>query len=422
MAQPGIRFLRHFFPPERLSHLDVRLLALMAVIAFTQGYAGSLLTHTLPFARTSLALSEGQMSGVFAVVRAAAFAGLALSLYGDRRGRRRPLLAAFVLLPAANLATALVPGVPAFIILQSLARVGTIAVGALAIVVLAEEISPSVRSYAIGVYVLVGAMGTGFSLILLPIVDAGPEAWRILFGLSSMPLVAFPLLVVVLRESRLFTPMGARPPLAAALRGGHARHFWPMAALTMLVAAFSGPAINFALERLVDDLGWHTGDARNLLIVTSGLGTAGFLVGGRIADLIGRRPTEATALILGGLGGLGFYFFDSGYVMGPAIFLATLGATAFAPAFAAHRSELFPTDLRATATAWLNNAGILGGLVGFGVGFFAIDAWGLSNTVGALALSVLAAAALVVLLPETRGMDLSRAGAGSAAADTPGPP
>ena len=126
-----------------------------------------------------------------------------------------------------------------------------------------------------------------------------------------------------------------------------------------------------------------------------------------MADVVGRRWTQFVSIAIGVGGGIVFYQSANGWVMGAGITLSTLGAFAFAPAFAAHRSELFPTDVRATAAAWIVNAGIVGGLGGFAAGRFVVDAWGIPATITALGIVLLAASFVVFALPETRGMALT---------------
>jgi hypothetical protein len=67
---------------------------------------------------------------------------------------------------------------------------------------------------------------------------------------------------------------------------------------------------------------------------------------------------------------------------------------------------LVPTRIRATAGAWLVNASILGGLLGFVAGRTVVDAWGIPSTIAFLGGVLLAATALVSLVPETKGADL----------------
>lgn len=404
MALPA--FLR---PATPFRAADRRIVTLMAVAGFIVAFAGSLITHALPFIRRSLLITEGQMSFVFAFTRFVALAAILFSLWGDRRGRRTPFLAAFLIIPFANLATAMLPGPIFFTITQAVTRIGVMAVTGLAIVLLAEELEPRIRGYGIAVYALAAALGNGTSLLLLPIADRSDEAWRFLFGLSALGIFAFPMLARFLRESRAFRVPEYHVPLSAVIKEGHGQYVWTLGAIAFFVSAFASPALDFGLERLIDDLGWTTGSARLLVMVASGIGVTGLLAGGRLADSVGRRPTEIFAIIVGLAGGLAFYFLESGPALAVGLFLGTFGASALSPALAAHRTELFPTRMRATASAWVANSGIVGSIAGFLVGAALIDAIGLSATVGLLGIGLVVAVGLIFPLPETKGRDLTGA-------------
>jgi predicted MFS family arabinose efflux permease len=247
----------------------------------------------------------------------------------------------------------------------------------------------------------------GLGLLLLPIAEASEDAWRILFAFATLGLLVFPLLARYLPESRAFTP-AATVPFIKALGMGLSKHFWPLAGIAFFVAAFASPAFDFVLERLINDLDWESSAARFLLIVFSGIGAIGLLVGGRMADRIGRKPTTIAALVIGLVGGVGFFVLDSGWFLAASIFLATLGATMLTPSFGAQRTELFPTRIRATSSAWVTNVAIVGSIAGFATGAVLIDRIGLASTVSILGVGILIAIYLVTRLPETRGMDLVR--------------
>lgn len=400
-------------PPHPVTRREWRILSLFGIVGITQGWAGSAVTHALPFVQTEFALSDARVFDVMAIVRAVALVAIVLSWWSDHHGRRRPLLIALLILTAGNLATGLTASLASFVALQSVARIGTIAVGALAIVVLAEEVAPAIRGYAIALYSLLGSMGTGVGLLLRPLADAGPTAWRLLFLLSSAPILVIPFLTRSLGESRAFTPPLRRQRLTAVLGPAHAGRFWRMAALSFALSAFSSPVANLALIRLENGLAWSTGAASLMLVLSSTPGVIlGLLIGGRLADTVGRRPTQAIAIGVGVIGGVAFYSVE-GWLLGVAMFLATLGGSAFAPAYASHRSELFPTEIRSTAAAWLVNAAIAGGLIGFAAGRFAVDAWGLSVTIGVLGVALALAATALVGLPETKGLTIHERAAGT---------
>ncbi|MCJ7726925.1 MAG: MFS transporter, partial [Acidimicrobiia bacterium] len=385
------------------------ILALFAVVTFTQGWSGAVLTHALPFVREAFDLDDGSVFGLLSIVRAVALIGLLFSWWGDHRGRRLPLLVAFFMLGAFNLLTAFAPSYTAFIWLHAAARIGGAGLTALAIVMLAEELNPGVRSYGLGIAALFTALGTGLGLIVRVVATGSDGGWRLLFALSAIPLLVLPFLATRLKESRAYRQRSTRPALIEVFRSGLARYFWPMALLSMAVSAFTAPAANLALVRMENELGWSTLAGSVMLAITSAPGVMlGLLAGGRMADLIGRRPTEVLGAFVGVAGGLVFYFSTTPWVMAFGIFVSMVGSFAFGPAFGAHRSELFPTRIRATAGAWMVNASILGGLLGFAAGRFVVDAWGISRTIAFLGAILLAATSLLLLVPETRGTDLTR--------------
>ncbi len=401
---PLPRFLN---PTDSFNTTDRRIVFLLGIVAFVAGYGGAQMAHTLPFARLSLGLTEGNMSIVFAIVRAVSLLAVGFSIVADRRGRKEPLIIAFSLMSLSSLLTAFVPVTAIYVVSQSIVRVAVVAIAALGMVLLAEELTPGIRAYGMGLYGLAGSLGVGTGLLLLPIAEGADSAWRILFALAGLGLLAVPMLMRFLPESRAFR-RGTPISFIAALRMGLGKHFWPIAGVSFFVSAFSAPAFDFVLERLINDLEWQASAARFLLIVASGLGALGLLIGGRMADRSGRKPTALVALALGLIGGVGFYLLDSGWFLAASIFIATLGATMLTPALGAMRAELFPTRVRATSAAWVTNVAIVGSISGFLVGGALIDRIGLPNTVASLGAGLLIAMALILTLPETKGMDLIR--------------
>ncbi len=125
--RPTARLLKPLAPPVPLTRREIGILALLAAAAFSQGWASNVFTHTLAYTRVTFGLSDQGIADIEAVVRATALLALLLSWWADRHGRRGPLLLAFLLIPAANLATAFAPSLPVFAALQGVARIGTIA-------------------------------------------------------------------------------------------------------------------------------------------------------------------------------------------------------------------------------------------------------------------------------------------------------
>jgi MFS family permease len=333
---------------------------------------------------------------------------LAFSFYGDRRGRRGPFLAAFTILILANLATAFVPNPTAYTALQGIVRMSATAVGVLALVYLAEELAPAIRAYGIAIYGGAASFGAGTALFILPIAEANREAWRYLFAATAIGIVFLPLLFSKLSESRAFRDPARRVHIFSALGGSHFANFWVFALISLLAAAFSAVSLAFALERLVNELDIATTRAVAVMLIGGTAGGFGFLLGGRLADTWGRRPTAMLGLAMSLAGSLGLYWLDGEPLIIVAVAISSLGSFAAVPALGAHRNELFPTSIRATAVVWLNTIGVFGSISGLTIGRLVIDEIGLTMTVTYLGAGLFLATLLILLLPETRGRVLDQ--------------
>jgi len=400
-----MRLPRIVRPPVHPARSDLRIVALASLLGFFEGHAVAQSANTLPFVRSSLEVSAAQMSQLLGIVRLGAVVAVGISLLGDRKGRRVTLLGAFIVMLLANVATAFSPNPATYTALQTVVRMTGSAVGALALVMLAESLTPGLRAYGISVFGGAVSFGAGVALLLVPISDLGPEAWRYLYGASAAGLLVFPFVMVRLRESPLFVATDKPTPVWAPLLD--ATKFWIVAVLSFLSAGFSAPAATFAMERLVNEVGLSTPVAVGVLLAGGTLGGLGFLIGGRWSDLWGRRPVLFAALLMAGVGGVGMFRLTNPGTLAVAAAISGFGAFATVPSLGAMRNELFPTRMRATAVMWLNVAGVVGAASGLAAGNSLISRYGLSTTITALSAAMLLAAVLVLAVPETLGRDLN---------------
>ena len=401
------RLVRFMTPVRGFTRADRRLLTLMYLTGVVQGYAQTQAVNTLPFSRLTFGLSEADMSEILAIARIGALLAIAFSTVGDRIGRRLPFLMAFLMLFIATGATAFAPNPTVYTVLQGFTRMGAAAVGTLAVVLLAEQLGPENRAWGLSVYAAAVSFGSGLGLVALPIARAGDSSWRILFGMSLVGLLLYPLLNSKLPESKAFVTPEKKVSPFAALVGAQAGVFWLLAAFSFLVASFSVIVVTFALERLVNDLGWTTTWASAVMLIGGTAGGIGFFAGGRMADSMGRKATINISLLIGLLGGLGFYWFDQTILVIPSVALSSFGSFAAIPAIGAQRNELFPTAIRANALQWLNSVGVGGSIAGLAIGTITIDQYGLPMTVLMLGAGVVVAVGIMAAVPETLGSQIN---------------
>ena len=402
------RLIRLFGPVTGYRRQDRRLLVLMYLAGLFQGYAQTQAVNTLPFVRIAFGLSGADMSRLFAIARVGALVAVVYAVLGDRWGRRGPFLLSYLMLLLATGATALAIAPTLYTALQVMARMGSAAVAMLATVLLAEQVRWDNRAWAISFYATAVALGSGAGLLALPVAQMNDQGWRLLFGASVLGLPLYFLLRVRLGESQLFRYTERRTLFIYPLIGRYAGRFWPAALYSLSISAFSSVAVTFAFERLVNELGMASWGAARIMLIGGTAGGIGYFVGGRVADALGRRPTIIAALVMGLGGAVGFYWWSGPDGLLGFTALSAFGSSAALPVSAAQRTELFPTEIRATANQWLHSVAVLGSILGLSIAAYTIDLWNLSLTVTALGSGVVVAIGLQTVIPETLGNEMGQ--------------
>lgn len=400
------RVLGPLLPVKKFTPADRRIVFIIWTAGVVQGFAQSQASATLPFTRAGLGLTEGEMSLLLGIARLAAFAALPLGWIGDHKGRRRPFLWALTLVIAGGTLAGLAFEAWQFGTAQAILRTGTAGMGGLAVVLLAEQVSPQIRAYSISFYGAAVSFGAGLALMTLPLADGGGESWRIPHLMIALALLVLPFLIRNVPESHIFIEQHEERHWRELATGEWARRFWVVVVIAFLVSAFSAVALAFSTTRMIEHLGLTTGATVFIALLGGTLGGLGFFIGGHLADAWGRRRTTVASLLLALGGGLVIYWSTSIPLIVTAVMVSSFGTFAFVPAGGSHRAELFPTGLRASANTAATNLGLVGSGLGLILGIFTIDRFGLSETVTFLGVGVAIAAFLTLLLPETRGQDL----------------
>lgn len=348
------------------------------------------------------------LAGPLALLQLATLVAIPFNRWADLRGRRRLLIGAAFGYALANLASALVSDLAAFIATRVAARLLSSVEVSLAFVMVSEELPSTSRGTGLSVMSFVGALGSGAVALLLPLTGA-PFAWRWLY-VASLPALA----VVVLLRRRLHetsrflsAPLGSEP-LRVLLHRPYRRRSVLLGFL-FLITTLPAPAVTFLSTYALNDLGLQPAALTELILVAGAVGLAGYLVGGHAADRYGRR-----AVIFATTAGLPLVVLVMYGGSIPGLWLgATAGAflaAAGAPAFSAYVNELFPTSARATANAWIGACAVLGALGGLALVRLAGDyAGGLRVSILWLSAPPVAALGIIPFLPETAGRELDEA-------------
>ncbi len=388
-------------PPDRLTPRQLTVVGLLAASSMASAFINTLFTQTVAFAADDFGIDDTGVGIAGAVVRAGIIFVLPIAALADRIGRRAVIVAVGFAAPLAAAAGAVAPTFPILVATQTIGRPLGLALDFLVAVVAAEEMPRNSRAYAISVLAMASGLGAGIAVGSLPLADLGTGGWRLVYVVTLIWLLVAVSLARRLPETERFQRRHvASPPIDR-------RRFAVLAAVALLGNLFVAPASLFQNGYLEDERGYSAALIAAFTLATATPAGLGLLVGGRVADVRGRRlvitacvPVAAALLVIS--------YSVGGWPMWLAALLGGIaGAIAF-PALAVYRNELFPTGNRSLASALITTAALLGGIVGL-LGMGALLDGGLSHGVilGWLATAQLAVVAIVLLwFPETAHHEL----------------
>jgi MFS family permease len=388
-------------PPDRLTPRQLAVIGLLAASSMASAFINTLFTQTVAFAADDFGVGDSGVGIAGAVVRAGILFVLPVAALADRIGRRAVTVAVGFAAPLVAAAGAVAPTFPILVATQMIGRPLGLALDFLVAVIAAEEMPRNSRAYAISVLAMASGLGAGIAVGSLPLADLGSGGWRLVYVVTLIWLLVAISVARRLPETERFQ----RRHVASAPIDR--RRFAVLAAVALLANLFVAPASLFQNGYLEDERGYSAALIAAFTLATATPAGLGLLVGGRVADVRGRRrvitlcvPVAAALLVTSySVGGWPMWL--------TALLGAIAGAIAF-PALAVYRNELFPTGSRSLASALVTAAALLGGIVGLlGMGTLLDD--GLSHGVilGWLATAQLAVVAIVLLwFPETAHHEL----------------
>jgi MFS family permease len=131
---------------------------------------------------------------------------------------------------------------------------------------------------------------------------------------------------------------------------------------------------------------------------------AGAYAGGKLAESRGRVPMARFGLLVGATG-IALFFLGGGALLWITLAVGTIGLGLYGPSHGAFTTELFPTEVRGTAGAFLTIAAVLGSASGLLLaGYLSKPLGGIGNSVAVLAIGPLFVATFLIrYLPEAKG-------------------
>ena len=386
-----------------------RMILPLSFTGFFENYDYALISIAAPVIYGGLGVTAARFAGAVAIIRLASLFAVPVLRLADRWGRRRMLLISLVVFTVSVGLTATAWSLLAFMAFQIPARIFLTTEGSLASLVVAEEVRADRRGRAMSLLGFISQIGFGFAALLIPIVKGTVLGWRLYYLLALAPLFVVGVLRRNIPETTAFDTATAEDRVQAGWIPHIERRWWgrviAAAAFFGLGGAVGTPAFFYAATLAQDTYGWTT--RYTIIVLTSGLATfAGFMLGGRGSDRLGRRPIMRIGGLLGFTGAI-VMFSGGRWAYAPGWYLMAGGQACITALAFAYIAELVPTEIRATVTAFIVSCITVGGSVGLAVSATLIpDHIDDATLMRIFALVGVAGLALTWVLPETVGQDV----------------
>jgi MFS family permease len=399
-----------------LEQRHVRLLWLLALACFSEGYDFALLTVALPQVRHTFHLSHTHADLWIALLYLGALPALIWGRRADEHGRRGVLLIAIAGYTVASVITAASPVIEFYVAFQFVARCFIATQVAMAWTMAAEDLPAERRGLGFGVLALASACGSGFCSILQAAVLSPLNAsWRWLYVLALPFLFVALFLRRELPESNRYLAVQRRTTTATSERALLHRPFIGpllLVCVTVFLCNLTTEATIFSIDFLQTQRHLSS-SAANLLLVAAGAAALPVLtLSGGLSDRIGRRRVCVAGLLTMSGGLVVFFIVARGTLqLGLSLGLVYLGLFSAWTTGTAFAVEMFPTVLRGGASAAAAIAKLLGQSASFAIAaaLFTITKR-LEVTISVLSVGPLIGAFLIgMFFPETSNRELEDA-------------
>lgn len=403
-----------------------RLLLLLLPAALFNSYDSELRAVLLTQLKASFHVGTAAIGIANIPIGSGQFVAFFVVLLADRIGRRPILLWSILGYTVFTTLTAASWNLWSFAVFQSGAQVFIGAEFGVAVTLMAEEVPAERRGRFLSWLLLVSPLGAVLAGLLVAVGFLhNPIGWRAFFLLAAIPLLVVTVARRQLHESRAFLQASQqrsrRPgrPLVRALRDGLAVWHRPsrprvisVGTIAFLQGLASAAAVGWWTYYAEHERHFGTGTAGTFFAAAALVSVGGYVACGRIMDRFGRRPTAILYTLAAVTCSVITFQVVNRWVMLPFLIGTAFFGIGIAPVLSAFATELFPTAIRAQASAWIRNGfGNTGSVLGptlvgiLGASSAPFHSVGVAVTMLTL-LFAFAAPIVAFSLPETRGTQL----------------
>lgn len=377
------------------------LLFFVCFATLFEGYDLLIINLALPYLGADFGADSQTLGAAVGLINVGTIVAFIPVRLADRYGRRAVFLTAITGYTVFTILSAFSVGLHDFVAYQFIARMFMVTEIGLGAIILTEEMPARWRGAAVTLMFAASLGGGVLGSAVFPFLVDTELGWRMLYLIGGALVVVLAIYWKRVRETRRFVQDASlRDPTAGSLVASF-RALWTVFRPTYRNRVLAGTAIWFTVNAwsscclfffsyyVTNERGWDPGAVSYALTLGYSLAVIGYVTAGPMLDFAGRRRTAALYFTIGALSAYVCFTARSASVI-TAAYVVVLGMHALWPIAATITSEIFPTPIRGTANAVVNN------LIGrTGMALAPAVVGGLSAVLG----SVGQAVAVVVLVP-----------------------
>ncbi|TGE35203.1 MFS transporter [Desulfosporosinus fructosivorans] len=380
---------------------------------FFEGFDDAALNFVLPYITKEFHLTTEIVGYALSLVGIGALWAFFIVRMADTVGRRPIFLGCVYLYSICSLLTVFAPNIYTIIAVQLLARVFLIGCWSVGYTILAEEFSTENLGKVSGMYQMTAVLGALTIALLLPLVLKLGFTWRALYLIGALPLIPAVIFRKNLKETQAFQELqeqkkaGIKQPkedFFAVWRKPHTKYVLVMALVWLFMYFGIKGSLNFLTMRLVMELSWTPSMVSITILSQTLAGMVIINLNGRLLDKLGRKGAALVIITVGVVATIVQFNAQNFYTVIIFGMIAAGFVNSFLIVASTLTNELFPTELRANATAWSNNIiGRLGQiLVPSMIGLLAVS-MSIGHAVSiAMLMPLISLMFILVFLPETK--------------------
>lgn len=351
---------------EQLTPYLRQLLLFICVASFFEAYDVIIINLALPYLGEEFQADSQALGFAVSAISVGTIAAFLPVRLADRYGRRPVLLTVISGYTLFTVATIFCTNIYNFVVLQFIARMFMVAEVGIGSIILTEEMPARFRGRAISLMLGAGFVGGIFASLAFPYLIETWLGWRMLYLVGGLLL---PLLIVYwnrLQETRRWQEQhsqgaGQVKTIFQELRETgvifqrlYRRSLIAGTAIWFLTNFWTSAVLFFFTYYVMEERGWSPELVGQVMPLAAIIGLAGYLLSGPLLDLIGRRVTTGLYFSLGGISAIVCFQAETTLVI-TVSYILVMTANAVWAVSATITSEIFPTAIRATGNAVVNN-------------------------------------------------------------------